>query len=124
MPDATSASSADKLAEAPAHTASALLLQGHAQHAQPGDATGPACSGATSLTENSPLPALPMQLDVTIPIPRFRVQDLLALEKDSILESRWPHTDDVPIWCGGARLVWSEFEVADHKLAVRITRLG
>lgn len=74
--------------------------------------------------ENSPLATLLMQLDVTIPIPSFRVRDLLALDKGSVLESQWPHTEDVPVWCGGSQLVWSEFEVIDQKLAVRVTRLG
>lgn len=74
--------------------------------------------------ESSPLAGLPMQIDVTIPITSFRVRDLLALDKGSILESQWSHTDDVPVWCGGSQLVWSEFEVIDDKLAVRVTRLG
>lgn len=65
-----------------------------------------------------------MQLDVTIPVPGFRVQNLLALDKGAILESRWPHAEDVPVWCGGAQLLWTEFEVVDQKLAVRVTRLG
>lgn len=68
--------------------------------------------------------SLPMQLNATIPIPGFRVQDLLALENGLVLESGWPQADDVPVWCGGAQLVWTEFEVIDHKLAVRVTRLG
>lgn len=76
------------------------------------------------LPEASPLSKLPMQLDVTIPVPSFRVQDLLALEKGSVLETRWSSSEDVPVWCGGSQLVWSEFEVVDQKLAVRVTRLG
>lgn len=76
------------------------------------------------ISEGSPLAGLPMQLDVTVPVTGFRVQDLLALDKAAILESRWPHTEDVPVWCGGVQLVWTEFEVVDQKLAVRITRLG
>ena len=74
--------------------------------------------------ESSPLAGLPMQLDVTIPISSFRVRDLLTLDRGSVLASQWPHTDDVPVWCGGSQLVWSEFEVIDEKLAVRVTRLG
>jgi len=74
--------------------------------------------------ESSPLAGLPMQLDVTIPISSFRVRDLLTLDRGSVLASQWPHTDDVPVWCGGSQLVWSEFEVIDDKLAVRVTRLG
>lgn len=65
-----------------------------------------------------------MQLDVTIPVPKFRVQDLLALEKGAVLDTRWLHTDDVPVWCGGAQLVWTEFEVVEQKIAVRVTRLA
>jgi hypothetical protein len=76
------------------------------------------------LSEGSPLAGLPMQLDVTVPIPGFRVQDLLALEKGAVLEGRWPHAEDVPVWCGGVQLVWTEFEVVDQKLTVRVTRLG
>ena len=67
---------------------------------------------------------LPMQLDVTIPVPVFRVHNLLALETGAVLESRWLHTEDVPVWCGGVQLLWGEFEVLDQKLAVRATRLG
>jgi hypothetical protein len=74
--------------------------------------------------EDSPLAGLPIQLDVTIPIPGFRVQDLLALESGAVLESGWPPADDMPVWCGGVQLVWTEFEVIDRKLAVRVTRLG
>lgn len=74
--------------------------------------------------EDSPISRLPMQLDVTIPVPGFRVQDLLALEKGAVLETRWAPSEDVPVWCGGSQLVWSEFEVIDQRLAVRVTRLG
>jgi len=77
-----------------------------------------------ALASDSPLFALPMQLDVTVPIRSFRVENLLALENGSVLESRWHHGDDVPVWCGGAQLAWTEFEVVDQKLAVRITRIS
>lgn len=84
----------------------------------------PSGSPPKHFPENSPLAGLPMQLDVTIPISSFRVRDLLALDKGAILESQWRHTEDVPVWCGGSQLVWSEFEVIDEKLAARVTRLG
>lgn len=109
-------------AEAPA--VSALLLQGGTRSVENSDIRGAAPSAARHFAEGSPMSVLPMQLDVTIPVPRFRVQDLLALEENAILESRWPHADDLPIWCGGVQLVWSEFEVIEEKLAVRITRLA
>jgi hypothetical protein len=66
---------------------------------------------------------LPLQLDLRVPLPSFRVQNLLSLEKGQVIESSWPHTEDLPLWSGGVHLVWTEFEVVDQKLAVRITRL-
>lgn len=98
----------------------ALLLEG-AQHADAGSIS--AGNDRRPFPEDSPMAGLPMQLDVTIPIAGFRVQDLLALEKGATLESHWHHGEDVPIWCGGVQLVWSEFEVVGQKLAVRVTRL-
>jgi len=100
---------------------SALLPPDRGEGGEGHAAFGPA---PKHFPESSPLAGLPMQLDVTIPISSFRVRDLLALDKGSILESQWSHTDDVPVWCGGSQLVWSEFEVIDEKLAVRVTRLG
>ena len=66
---------------------------------------------------------LPLQLDLCIPLPSFRVQNLLTLEKGQVIESAWSHTEDLPLWSGGVHLVWTEFEVVDQKLAVRVTRL-
>lgn len=65
-----------------------------------------------------------MQLDVMVKIHSFRVQDLLSLEKGTVVETVHEHTQDVPVRCGGAPLVWAEFEVLDQQLAVRITRLA
>jgi len=54
----------------------------------------------------------------------FRVEDLLALEQGSLVETVHEHSQDVPVRCGGALLVWAEFEVVEQKLAVRVTRLA
>lgn len=70
------------------------------------------------------LDRIPMQLDVLVKVRSFRVRDLLSLEKGSVVETVHEHTQDVPVRCGGAPLVWAEFEVLDQVLAVRITRLG
>ena len=66
---------------------------------------------------------LPLQLDLRVPLPSFRVQNLLSLEKGQVIESTWAHTEDLPLWSGDVHLVWTEFEVVDQKLAVRVTRL-
>jgi flagellar motor switch protein FliM len=67
---------------------------------------------------------LPMQLDVMVRLRRFRVQDLLALRKGTVVETVHEHSQDVPLICGSAVLLWAEFEMMAQKLAVRITRLA
>jgi flagellar motor switch/type III secretory pathway protein FliN len=67
---------------------------------------------------------LPVQLDVTIPIRDFRVRTLLALEPGQLVESQWVNGEDVPLVAGNVQLAWSEFEVVDTQLAVRLTRLA
>jgi flagellar motor switch/type III secretory pathway protein FliN len=67
---------------------------------------------------------LPMQLDVLVKVRSLRVADLLALRKGSVVETVHEHSQDVPMRCGGALLVWGEFEVIEQKLGVRITRLA
>jgi flagellar motor switch/type III secretory pathway protein FliN len=120
MPDATTPNPSSSNRGETVPPSGAVLLVQSATH---NDANAAARSDLVPISEESPLAGLPMQLDVTIPIPGFRVQDLLALEKGAILESRWPHAEDVPVWCGGVQLVWTEFEVVEQKLAVRVTRL-
>lgn len=70
------------------------------------------------------LDRLPMRLDAMVKVQSFRAQDLLSMEKGTIVETVHEHTQDVPVRAGGALLVWAEFEVLDQKLAVRITRLA
>lgn len=65
-----------------------------------------------------------MQVDVMVKVRSFRVQDLLAMQKGSVVETVHEHTQDVPVRCSGALLLWSEFEVLDQRLAVRVTRLA
>ncbi len=66
---------------------------------------------------------LPVELDVAVPVRDFRVRNLLALEPGQVIESQWGHGDDVPLAAGDVQLAWSEFEVVDTQLAVRVTRL-
>jgi flagellar motor switch/type III secretory pathway protein FliN len=70
------------------------------------------------------LERLPMQVDVLVKVRSFRVQDLLSMQKGTVVETFQEHTQDVPVRCGGALLLWSEFEVLDQRLAVRVTRLA
>lgn len=67
---------------------------------------------------------LPVELDVSVPVHGFRVRNLLALELSQLIESGWGHGEDVPLAAGAVQLAWSEFEVVDSALAVRVTRLA
>jgi hypothetical protein len=66
---------------------------------------------------------LPVELDVGVPIRDFRVRNLLARQPGIVVASQWAHVDDLPVLSGHLPLAWSEFEVVDFHLAVRITRL-
>jgi flagellar motor switch/type III secretory pathway protein FliN len=72
----------------------------------------------------APVARLPVELDVSVPVRNFRVRNLLALEPSQLIESGWSHGEDVPLAAGEVQLAWSEFEVADTQLAVRVTRLA
>jgi flagellar motor switch/type III secretory pathway protein FliN len=71
-----------------------------------------------------PVANLPVELDVVIPVRSFRVRTLLALAPGHVIETRWSSGEDMPLAAGPVQLAWSEFEVIDTQLAVRITRLA
>jgi len=79
--------------------------------------------GESGLALDGSLSKLPVELDVGVPIRDFRVRNLLALEPGVVVPSRWGHADDLPVLSGNQTLAWSEFEVVDTHLAVRLTRL-
>lgn len=96
--------------------ASSLLVLEQAEGAPPDEA-------GTGLAPSSLLLRLPAAAEVSIPVPGFRVSDLLALEPGRVLETDWVHAEDLPLWAGDVQLVWAEFEVVEQKIAVRVTRL-
>lgn len=67
---------------------------------------------------------LPVQLDVRIPVREFRVRHLLSLDPGQVVETDWANGEDMPLASGKVQLAWSEFEVVDTQLAVRVTRLS
>jgi hypothetical protein len=67
---------------------------------------------------------LPVELDVSIPLRSFRVRDLLALEPGRLLKSEWSSGVDLPLAAGAVQLAWTEFEVIETELVVRLTRLA
>jgi len=66
---------------------------------------------------------LPVEVDVAVPVRGFRVRNLLTLEPGQVIETSWVHGEDMPLCAGEVQLAWSEFEVVETQLAVRVTRL-
>jgi flagellar motor switch/type III secretory pathway protein FliN len=77
-----------------------------------------------AVEQSSPVLRLPVEVDVTVPVRQFRVRDLLAIEPGRLIESQWANGEDLPLLSGEVQLAWSEFEVIDTQLAVRVTRLA
>jgi flagellar motor switch/type III secretory pathway protein FliN len=79
-------------------------------------------------TVESPFPPavlrLPVEVDVSVAVRDFRVRDLLALTPGKVIESQWSHGIDLPLTAGDVQLAWTEFEVVDTRLAVRVTRVA
>jgi flagellar motor switch/type III secretory pathway protein FliN len=80
--------------------------------------------GGTGIALSAPVARLPVELDVAVPVREFRVRNLLTLEPGQVIETQWAHGEDLPLAAGEVQLAWSEFEVMDSQLAVRVTRLA
>lgn len=110
--------------------------------AEAGLTTQAAIKMAANVEENNPIPVIPWmrrieehslwpvlsKLPVTISaelsLIRFRVRDLLGLADGQVFETASPDSEDVPLKVGDVQLGWTEFEVLDQKIAVRLTRLS
>lgn len=77
-----------------------------------------------TVTFGAQITRLPVELDVSIPLRDFRVRDLLALEPGRLIESEWSNGVDLPLAAGQVQLAWTEFEVIETDLVVRLTRLA
>ena len=71
----------------------------------------------------APVLRLPVDLAVRVPVRDFRMRQLLVLAPGQVIETQWNHGEDLPLTAGEVEVAWSEFEVVETKLAVRITRL-
>jgi len=68
--------------------------------------------------------ALPCELVVDLPLPGFKIADLLKLRPGSVVNAQWHVGHDVPLRLNGTLIGWIEFEVAGSHLAVRLTELA
>lgn len=80
----------------------------------------------------SPLPGdplerlhwLPCTLTLELQVARFTVADLLQLGPGSIVQTGSHQTSDLPLRVNGRLMGWTEFEVVNEHLAVRLTDLA
>lgn len=121
------ASAAGVLEQAPAPVAkSGLMVAAHSSASH--DHENPAATPQTDALagRNRYWPAiewLPVQISISLPIPRFRVRDLLVLDPGQIIATDWPNGDDLPLSVDQVQLAWVEMESVEQEMAVRITRL-
>lgn len=106
---------------APAHPSETALQTEEEEQALVPSPYAPAEGAGIWLTPG--IARLPVELDVSVPVRDFRVRNLLALEPGAVIETQWAHGEDMPLSAGVVQLAWSEFEVVETALAVRVTRL-
>jgi flagellar motor switch/type III secretory pathway protein FliN len=70
------------------------------------------------------LAQLRLTIRAGVALNRFRVRDLLALKEGQVFESLSSATEDVPVKVSQMQLGWSEFEVLEQRMSLRLTRLG
>jgi flagellar motor switch/type III secretory pathway protein FliN len=70
------------------------------------------------------LSQLRLAMTASVVLKGFKVRDLLKLRPGQVVESVWPETEDVPLIIGQVQVAWSEFEVVEQRLVVRLTRLA
>jgi len=68
--------------------------------------------------------ALPCLLAIEIPVPNFTVSDLVTLAPGRLVDTVWTVGEDVPLRINGALIAWSEFEIQNNHVAVRLTELA
>ena len=71
-----------------------------------------------------PVLGLGCDLTVDLPVPGFKIADLMKLQKGSIINAHWRLGRDVPLCLNATSIGWIEFEVVGRNLAVRLTELA
>jgi flagellar motor switch/type III secretory pathway protein FliN len=70
------------------------------------------------------LPWLPCTVSLQIPLSHFTIGDLCRLSKGSAVSTSCRHNSEIPLYVNGQLIGWTELEVIDDKLAVRITEIA
>jgi len=71
-----------------------------------------------------PVLGLGCELTVDLPMPNFKIADLLKLRPGSVIDAHWRVGRDVPLCLNATLIGWIEFEAVAGTLAVRLTELA
>jgi flagellar motor switch/type III secretory pathway protein FliN len=71
-----------------------------------------------------PVEEFACELTVDLPMPDFKIGDLLKLRQGSLIDARLRLGRDLPLRLNGALVGWIEFELVGEHLAVRLTQLA
>jgi len=69
------------------------------------------------------LAKLTVTIRAAVALNQFTVRDLLAMKEGQVFESLASDGDEVPLKVGNVFVGWSEFELVEQRIAVRLTRL-
>ena len=81
----------------------------------------PAAPGRREQDRLDAMPWLPCTITLQLPVPHFTIADLMELAAGSVIETACHHTSDVPLRVNDLLIGWTEFDVIEDRLAVRIT---
>jgi flagellar motor switch protein FliM len=70
------------------------------------------------------LARVPETLTALIPLRQFTVRSLLLLDKGQMIASDRSLSEDIPMKIGAVQIAWGEFEVVEHRMALRVTRVA
>lgn len=104
-----------------AATAGAVLEKSAESTGAPAQPSG---SEAQSESRWKPVLGLSCELTVELPMPGFKIAELLKLRKGSIINAHQRVGHDVPLYLNATRIGWIEFEVVSGNLAVRLMDLA
>jgi len=104
-------------------------MAAHAIERPPGEAGGAPANLPLPGEEPSdprwkPVLGLRCELTVDLPMPVFKIADLVQLRKGSVINAHWRVGQDVPLRLNATLIGWIEFEVVASNLAVRLTELA
>jgi flagellar motor switch/type III secretory pathway protein FliN len=109
-----------------AQASAAQGLEKPAGQVAPAAGTAAEASGGEAGDEArwGPVLGLPCELMAELPVPDFKIADLLMLRSGSLINVHWRAGHDVPLRLNGTLIGWSELEVLGNHLAVRLTELA